>query len=100
MGAFTGWLYSLLFAALFATFIGVWRGIRKLPELTDEKRMRAMGATNSTLIRSIFYGVIAAGVAGFVFKWWYGLIVAVVIAMITAFVVTVQTQRVIRKMLK
>ena len=96
VGAFTGYLYSLLFIALFAAFFAVWRGIRKLPELTDEENMAGAEAGQSNLIRGIFHGVVATGVSSLILGWW-SLIVAIVIALITAFVVTAQAQATLKK---
>ena len=97
VGAFTGWLYSLLFIALFSTFIVVWRGIRKLPEQTDEEYTAGIEASQSTFIRGIFYGVVIAGASSLILRWWCSLIVAIAISVITAFMVTAQTQATLKK---
>ena len=96
VGAFTGWLYSLLFIALFSTFIVVWRGIKKLPELTDEEYTVGIDAGQSTLIRGVFYGIVIAGASSLILGWW-SLIVAIVITLITAFVATAQAQAAIMR---
>lgn len=96
LGAFSGYLYSLLFIAFFAVFIAVWRGIRRLPDLTDEEQMAGIEAGQSTFIRGIFYGVVLAGVSSLILGWW-SFIVAIVIALITAVVVTVQIQAEIKQ---
>ncbi len=99
-GSFGGWLYGLLILFMMSAFIAIWRGVRGLPELTEDAMGKIIDGKKSlvrTPTRGAFFGIIYGGLAGFTFKWWHGLLVALLIAIVTAFVAVAQTQLAIRK---
>jgi len=98
-GGFTGWAYVMLIIFMMSTFIAVWRGIRKLPDFDfgDGEKEEVISSTMSSSIKGTIIGIISGCVAGFLFSWWHGLLVAFVIAIVTAFVAFIRAQLGIRK---
>jgi len=96
-GGFTGWAYAMFIAFVTAAFMAIWRGIRKLPDLGDGEKEEVISSMMQTSNKGAILGAISGCVAGFLFSWWHGLLVALVIAIATALVAVVRAQLGIRK---
>ncbi len=88
-GGVAGWVYSLFILVMTATFSGIWQGIRKLPDFDfeDSGNKKLISSMNRNSEHGTIWGVISGCAVGFLFRWWQGLLVAIVMAIVTAFIV-------------
>ncbi len=90
-GGVAGWVYALLVLAITAAFMGIWQGIRGLPDFDmDDVGNKEL---NSSMMRNsehgVVWGVIAGCPASFLIIWWLGLLIAFVLAILNAITVVI-----------
>jgi len=98
-GGVAGWVYALLVLAITAAFMGIWQGIRGLPDFdiddVGNKELNSSMKRNSE--HGVVWGVIAGCAASFLIIWWLGLLVAFVLAILNAITVVIVWHCGIRK---
>lgn len=98
-GGLAGWVYALLVLAITAAFLGIWQGIRGLPDFdfhdvgNEELNRRMMRNSEHGTV----WGVIAGFSVGFLIIWWLGLLFAFVLAILNAITVVIVWHRGVRK---
>ena len=98
-GGFAGWIYAYLVLFITAAFLGIWQGIRKLPDFdfddVSNKKLNRCMKQNSE--HGTVWGVIAGSIVGFLIFWWFGLLFALFVAILNAITVVIVWHRGIRK---
>jgi len=98
-GGLAGWVYALLVLAITAAFLGIWQGIKGLPDFdfddVGNKELNRSMKRNSE--HGTVWGVIAGCAVGFLIIWWLGLLFAFVLAILNAITVVIVWHRGVRK---
>jgi hypothetical protein len=94
-GGLSGWGYAYFLLAITSTFIVIWRGIRKLPkfDFTDPENEKIIQSMMRISNRGAFAGIVLGGNAAIAVNWYFGLLVAFTVALLTGLATCVRVRR-------
>ncbi len=101
-GGIVGWIYALVVLAITAALMGIWQGIRGLPDFDfddadNEELNRSMNRNSE---HGIVWGVVSGCAVGFLIIWWVGVLFALILTLLNAITVVIVWHCGVRKIQK